>query len=60
MLDKLKAAERTFKELQLRMSDPEVAADAAEFQKVMCEGHWRYCVCVLYCRAPYLSMKYMV
>jgi len=34
MIDKLSAAERTFKELQLRMSDPEVAANATEFQKV--------------------------
>lgn len=34
MIDKLAAAERTYKELQLRMSDPEVAANATEFQKV--------------------------
>lgn len=34
MIDKLAAAERTYKELQLRMSDPDVAANATEFQKV--------------------------
>jgi hypothetical protein len=34
MIDKLTTAERTYKELQLRMSDPEVAANATEFQKV--------------------------
>ncbi|KIZ06722.1 Peptide chain release factor 1 [Monoraphidium neglectum] len=34
MVDKLKAAEMTFKELQLRMADPEVAASNDEFQKV--------------------------
>jgi hypothetical protein len=34
MIDKLTAAERTYKELQLRMSDPDVAANATEFQKV--------------------------
>jgi hypothetical protein len=34
MVDKLAAAERTYKELQLRMSDPDVAANATEFQKV--------------------------
>ncbi|KAJ9513519.1 hypothetical protein QJQ45_006165 [Haematococcus lacustris] len=34
MEDKLKATEITYKELQLRMADPDVAADASEFQKV--------------------------
>lgn len=34
MVDKLRAAESTFKELQLRMADPEVAANSSEFQKV--------------------------
>ncbi|KAG2434184.1 hypothetical protein HXX76_007910 [Chlamydomonas incerta] len=34
MVDKLRAAEMTFKELQMRMADPEVAANASEFQKV--------------------------
>lgn len=34
MVDKLRAAEMTFKELQMRMADPEVAASATEFQKV--------------------------
>lgn len=34
MSDKLRAAESTFKELQLRMADPDVASDASEFQKV--------------------------
>lgn len=34
MVDKLAAAERTYKELQLRMSDPDVASNATEFQKV--------------------------
>lgn len=34
MVDKLGAAESTFKELQLRMADPEIANNAAEFQKV--------------------------
>ncbi|KAF8063808.1 prfA [Scenedesmus sp. PABB004] len=34
MVDKLSAAESTFRELQLRMADPEVANDAQEFQKV--------------------------
>lgn len=34
MLDKLSAAEQTFKELQMRMADPEVAANANEFQVV--------------------------
>ncbi|KAI8468091.1 MAG: peptide chain release factor [Monoraphidium minutum] len=34
MLDKLKTAEMTFKELQLRMADPEVAASNDDFQKV--------------------------
>ncbi|KAL6749526.1 peptide chain release factor [Haematococcus lacustris] len=34
MEDKLKATEMTYKELQLRMADPDVAADASEFQKV--------------------------
>lgn len=43
MIDKLSAAERTYKELQLRMSDPDVAANATEFQKVcviMCVCVW--------------------
>jgi peptide chain release factor 1 len=39
MIDKLAAAERTFKELQLRMSDPDVAANATEFQKVRGAPH---------------------
>lgn len=34
MWDKLSAAESTFRELQMRMADPEVAANASEFQKV--------------------------
>eukprot|EP00775_Hariotina_reticulata_P002099 gene2099-2417_t len=34
MVDKLRAAEGTFKELQLRMADPDVANNATEFQKV--------------------------
>lgn len=34
VVDKLRAAEFTYKDLQLRMADPEIAADAAEFQKV--------------------------
>eukprot|EP00882_Tetradesmus_deserticola_P011386 GHRQ01012046.1.p1 GENE.GHRQ01012046.1~~GHRQ01012046.1.p1 ORF type:complete len:438 (+),score=244.01 GHRQ01012046.1:333-1646(+) len=34
MVDKLRAAEGTFKELQLRMADPEVANNSQEFQKV--------------------------
>ena len=34
MVDKLTAAELTFKELQMRMADPEVAANSTEFQKV--------------------------
>lgn len=34
MVDKLAAAEGTFKELQLRMADPDVANNATEFQKV--------------------------
>jgi hypothetical protein len=34
MEDKLRAAEQTFKELQLRMADPDVAANSGEFQKV--------------------------
>lgn len=34
MIDKLSAAESTFKEMQLRMGDPEVAGNATEFQKV--------------------------
>eukprot|EP00878_Enallax_costatus_P023528 GHUV01025028.1.p1 GENE.GHUV01025028.1~~GHUV01025028.1.p1 ORF type:complete len:285 (+),score=106.07 GHUV01025028.1:739-1593(+) len=34
MVDKLDAAESIFKELQLRMADPEVANNATEFQKV--------------------------
>ncbi len=34
MVDKLTAAEATFKEMQMRMGDPEVAANAAEFQRV--------------------------
>jgi hypothetical protein len=33
MVDKLRAAEGTFRELQLRMADPDVASNAAEFQK---------------------------
>jgi peptide chain release factor 1 len=39
MSDKLKAAEATYKELQLRMADPDVASDAAEFQKVGLSSH---------------------
>lgn len=35
MVDKLRAAEGTFKELQLRMADPDVANNAGEFQKVI-------------------------
>lgn len=34
MADKLGAAEATFRELQLRMADPDVAANSGEFQKV--------------------------
>lgn len=34
MVDKLRAAEQTFKELQLRMADPDVAGNSTEFQKV--------------------------
>eukprot|EP00879_Flechtneria_rotunda_P002947 GHRR01003164.1.p1 GENE.GHRR01003164.1~~GHRR01003164.1.p1 ORF type:complete len:434 (+),score=165.20 GHRR01003164.1:160-1461(+) len=34
MVDKLRAAEGTFKELQLRMADPDVVGNASEFQKV--------------------------
>ncbi|GFR47817.1 hypothetical protein Agub_g9594 [Astrephomene gubernaculifera] len=34
MVEKLRAAESTFKELQMKMADPEVAANAGEFQKV--------------------------
>lgn len=34
MVEKLRAAESTFKELQMKMADPEVAADASEFQKI--------------------------
>jgi peptide chain release factor 1 len=34
MVDKLRAAEGTFKELQLRMADPDVANNSQEFQKV--------------------------
>ena len=34
MIDKLSQAELTFKEMQLRMGDPDVAADATEFQRV--------------------------
>ena len=34
MTDKLNAAEMTFKELQMRMADPEVAGNSTEFQKV--------------------------
>lgn len=34
LVDKLSAAESTFKEMQLRMADPDVAANAAEFQRV--------------------------
>lgn len=34
MVDKLSAAEMTFKEMQMRMGDPEVAGNAEEFQKV--------------------------
>jgi hypothetical protein len=33
MVDKLRAAEATFKELQMRMADPDVAANSGEFQK---------------------------
>lgn len=34
MVDKLRAAEQTYKELSLRMADPEVAANSNDFQKV--------------------------
>eukprot|EP00877_Chromochloris_zofingiensis_P007621 jgi/Chrzof1/3111/Cz12g12120.t1 len=34
MVDKLQAAENTYKEMQLRMADPEVAGNSTEFQKV--------------------------
>ncbi|GIL86243.1 hypothetical protein Vretifemale_14623 [Volvox reticuliferus] len=34
MVEKLRAAEATFKELQMKMADPEVAANSIEFQKV--------------------------
>ncbi|GLI68336.1 hypothetical protein VaNZ11_012737 [Volvox africanus] len=34
MVEKLGAAEATFKELQMKMADPEVAANSIEFQKV--------------------------
>ncbi len=34
MVDKLSAAESTFKEMQLRMGDPAVAGNATEFQRV--------------------------
>ena len=34
VLDKLKAANTTFRELQVRMADPDVAADPNEFMKV--------------------------
>lgn len=34
MVDKLTASDAMFKEMQMRMGDPDVAADAAEFQKV--------------------------
>ena len=34
MVDRLMAEEMAYKELQLRMADPEVASDATEFQKV--------------------------
>jgi peptide chain release factor 1 len=34
MVDKLKAAEATYKEMQMRMADPEVAGNSNEFQKV--------------------------
>ena len=34
MIDKLQQAESTFKEMQLRMGDPDVAANATEFQRV--------------------------
>ncbi|EFJ46039.1 hypothetical protein VOLCADRAFT_105686 [Volvox carteri f. nagariensis] len=34
MVEKLSAAEMTFKELQMKMADPEVAANSTEFQKV--------------------------
>ncbi|GAX77554.1 hypothetical protein CEUSTIGMA_g4998.t1 [Chlamydomonas eustigma] len=34
MVDKLTAAESTFREMQLRMSDPDVAGNSTEFQKV--------------------------
>jgi hypothetical protein len=43
MVDKLKAAEMTFKELQLRMADPEVAASNDEFQKVRADLPWQEC-----------------
>jgi hypothetical protein len=34
MVDKLSDASSTFKEMQMRMADPDVAADATEFQRV--------------------------
>ncbi len=34
MVDKLRAAEATYRELQMKMADPEVAANSNEFQKV--------------------------
>jgi protein subunit release factor A len=34
MIDKLTAAESTFREMQLRMSDPDIAGNSTEFQKV--------------------------
>jgi peptide chain release factor 1 len=34
MVDKLSAAESTFREMQIRMADPQIASDATEFQKV--------------------------
>lgn len=34
MVDKLRAAEATYRELQMKMADPEVAANSTEFQKV--------------------------
>lgn len=34
MVDKLVNATQTFKEMQMRMGDPDVASDASEFQRV--------------------------
>lgn len=44
MVDKLSAAESTFKELQLRMADPDVANNASEFQKVRMHKEF-FCSC---------------